>query len=126
MLIENGMAGFEHGKKLHKMGFQGHDTAELSFNDVFVPDENLIGGEEGHGFVQLMRNLPLERLSIGVAAAADAEAGLVWTLGYVTSSEDLRTPAIDFQKTRYRPRVFGHTDTGRWDPPSGRSAEREQ
>src|SRR3546814_19408705 len=100
MLIENGMAGFEHGKKLHKMGFQGHDTAELSFTDVFVPDENLIGGEEGHGFVQLMRNLPLERLSIGVAAAAAAAAGLVWTLEYVQSREAFGTPVIDFQHTQ--------------------------
>ncbi|MBN9195389.1 MAG: acyl-CoA dehydrogenase family protein, partial [Microbacterium sp.] len=58
LIIENGMEGFDHGKKLHKMGFQGHDTAELSFSDVFVPEENLIGGEEGRGFIQLMMNLP--------------------------------------------------------------------
>ncbi len=102
LLIENGMAGFEHGKKLHKMGFQGHDTAELSFSDVFVPEENLIGGEEGHGFIQLMRNLPLERLSIGVAAAAAADAGLAWTLEYVKSREAFGTPVIDFQNTRFR------------------------
>src|SRR5690606_1112665 len=74
LIVENGMEGFEHGKKLSKMGFHGWDTAELSFTDVFVPDENLIGGKEGMGFVQLMMNLPLERLSIGVAAAAAAEA----------------------------------------------------
>jgi acyl-CoA dehydrogenase len=102
LLIENGMDGFEHGKKLHKMGFHGHDTAELSFTDVFVPAENLIGGEEGHGFVQLMRNLPLERLSIGVAAAAAAAAGFEWTLEYVKSREAFGTPVIDFQNTRFR------------------------
>src|ERR671911_126094 len=51
ILIENGMDGFDHGKKLHKMGFQGHDTAELSFSDVFVPEENLISGREGQGFI---------------------------------------------------------------------------
>lgn len=102
LLIENGMPGFDHGKKLHKMGFHGHDTAELSFTDVFVPDENLIGGEEGHGFVQLMRNLPLERLSIGVAAAAAAQAGFEWTLDYVKSREAFGTPVIDFQNTRFQ------------------------
>ncbi|MFK4791160.1 acyl-CoA dehydrogenase family protein [Microbacterium sp. ZW T5_56] len=102
ILIENGMEGFEHGKKLHKMGFQGHDTAELSFTDVFVPDANLIGGVEGHGFVQLMRNLPLERLSIGVAAAAAAEAGLLWTLDYTKSREAFGQPVIAFQNTYFR------------------------
>jgi long-chain-acyl-CoA dehydrogenase len=102
ILIENGMEGFDHGKKLHKMGFQGHDTAELSFTDVFVPDENLIGGAEGHGFVQLMRNLPLERLSIGVAAAAAAEAGLLWTLDYTKSREAFGQPVIAFQNTYFR------------------------
>jgi long-chain-acyl-CoA dehydrogenase len=102
LLIENGMAGFDHGRKLHKMGFHGHDTAELSFTDVFVPDENLIGGQEGHGFVQLMRNLPLERLSIAVAAAAASDAALGWTLDYVKSREAFGAPVIDFQNTRFR------------------------
>ncbi len=102
VLLENGMEGFEHGKKLHKMGFAGHDTAELSFTDVFIPDENLIGGVPGHGFVQLMRNLPLERLSIGVAAAAAAEAGLLWTLDYTKSREAFGQPVADFQNTRFK------------------------
>lgn len=102
ILIESGMQGFEHGKKLHKMGFQGHDTAELSFTDVFVPDENLIGGEAGHGFVQLMKNLPLERLSIGVAAAAAAQAGFEWTLAYTKDRESFGQRIIDFQNTRFR------------------------
>ncbi len=102
ILIENGMEGFDHGKKLNKMGFHGHDTAELSFSDVFVPEENLIGGEEGHGFIQLMRNLPLERLSIGVAAAAAAEAGFLWTLDYAKSREAFGQPILGFQNTYFR------------------------
>jgi long-chain-acyl-CoA dehydrogenase len=101
VLIENGMAGFEHGKKLSKVGFHGWDTAELSFTDVFVPDENLIGGVEGKGFVQLMMNLPLERLSIGVAAAAAAEAGFLWSLEYTTSREAFGQAVADFQNTRF-------------------------
>jgi len=102
LIIENGMEGFDHGKKLNKMGFHGHDTAELSFSDVFVPEENLIGGVEGKGFVQLMMNLPLERLSIGVAAAAAAGAALEWTLEYTASREAFGQPIIDFQNTRFR------------------------
>lgn len=102
LIIENGMAGFDHGKKLHKMGSHGHDTAELSFADVFVPDENLVGGAEGQGFVQLMMNLPLERLSIGVAAAAASQAGLNWTLEYTKSREAFGERVIDFQNTRFK------------------------
>ena len=101
VLIENGMEGFDHGKKLHKMGFQGHDTAELSFTDVFVPEENLIGGSEGMGFVQLMMNLPLERLSIAVAAAAAAQAGYDWTVAYTKDREAFGERIIDFQNTRF-------------------------
>ncbi|THE06864.1 acyl-CoA dehydrogenase [Microbacterium oleivorans] len=101
LLLEADMAGFDHGKKLHKMGFQGHDTAELSFTDVFVPDANLIGGEEGKGFVQLMMNLPLERLSIGVAGAAAAQAGVEWTIAYTKDREAFGQRIIDFQNTRF-------------------------
>ncbi|WP_308492599.1 acyl-CoA dehydrogenase family protein [Microbacterium terrisoli] len=101
VIIEDGMEGFDHGKKLNKVGFHGWDTAELSFTDVFVPDENLIGGAEGKGFIQLMMNLPLERLSIGVAAAAAAEAALRWTLEYTQSREAFGQPVADFQNTRF-------------------------
>jgi long-chain-acyl-CoA dehydrogenase len=102
LILEDGMQGFDHGKKLEKMGFHGWDTAELSFTDVFVPAENLIGGKEGLGFIQLMMNLPLERLSIGVAAAAAAEAALKWTLDYTKSREAFGQPVLDFQNTRFR------------------------
>ncbi|WP_435526662.1 acyl-CoA dehydrogenase family protein [Microbacterium aurantiacum] len=101
LIIETASEGFDHGKKLHKMGFHGHDTAELSFSDVFVPDANLIGGREGQGFVQLMMNLPLERLSIGVAAAAAAQAGLDWTLTYTKEREAFGQRIIDFQNSRF-------------------------
>ncbi|GAA4722100.1 acyl-CoA dehydrogenase family protein [Isoptericola chiayiensis] len=102
LLIEDGMEGFVHDKKLVKMGSHGHDTAELNFTDVFVPDENLIGGTPGQGFVQLMKNLPLERLSIGAVAAAVSEAALEWTLEYTTSRQAFGQPVSAFQNTRFR------------------------
>ncbi|MDW4574346.1 acyl-CoA dehydrogenase family protein [Microbacterium sp. M3] len=102
LILENGMAGFDHGKKLHKMGSHGHDTAELSFSDVFVPEENLISGKEGQGFIQLMMNLPLERLSIGIAAGAAAQAALAWTVDYTKSREAFGDRIIDFQNTRFK------------------------
>lgn len=102
LLIEDGMEGFDHSRTLHKMGFHGHDTAELSFTDVFVPAENLIGEAEGQGFIQLMKNLPLERLSIAVAAASAAEAGLGWTLEYTMNRGAFGQQVVDFQNTRFR------------------------
>lgn len=102
LILEDGMEGFDHSKKLEKMGFHGWDTAELSFSDVFVPEENLIGGREGQGFVQLMMNLPLERLSIGVAAAAAGEAAYVWTRDYTLSREAFGQSVADFQNTRFK------------------------
>lgn len=102
VLVEDGMEGFEHHNTLDKLGFHGHDTAELSFTDVFIPDTNLIGGEEGHGFIQLMRNLPLERLSIGVAAAAAAEAGYRWTVEHAKARHGFGQPIINFQNTYFK------------------------
>jgi len=102
LILENGMEGFDHGKKLNKMGSHGHDTAELSFTDVFVPEENLISGTEGQGFIQLMMNLPLERLSIGIAAASASQAALAWTVEYTKSREAFGERVIDFQNTRFK------------------------
>ena len=102
LILENGMEGFDHGKKLNKMGSHGHDTAELSFTDVFVPEENLISGTEGQGFIQLMMNLPLERLSIGIAAASASQAALAWTVEYTKSREAFGERIIDFQNTRFK------------------------
>lgn len=102
LILENGMEGFDHGKKLNKMGSHGHDTAELSFSDVFVPEENLISGQEGQGFLQLMMNLPLERLSIGIAAGAASQAALTWTVEYTKDREAFGERIIDFQNTRFK------------------------
>ncbi|QMU97051.1 acyl-CoA dehydrogenase [Microbacterium esteraromaticum] len=102
LIVEKGMEGFDQGKKLSKMGFHGWDTAELSFTDVFVPDENLISGKEGQGFIQLMMNLPLERLSIAVSAAAVVQAAVRWTVEYTKDREAFGERVIDFQNTRFR------------------------
>lgn len=114
LLVEKGMEGFDQGKKLSKMGFHGWDTAELSFTDVFVPDENLISGQEGQGFIQLMLNLPLERLSIGVAAAAAAQAALDWTVAYTKDREAFGERIADFQNTRFRLADMAATTDAMW------------
>src|SRR5208283_2027757 len=68
LVVERGMEGFERGRHLDKIGLDAQDTAELSFTDVHVPVENLLG-EEGSGFIYLMQNLPQERINIAVMAA---------------------------------------------------------
>ncbi|GAA4810542.1 acyl-CoA dehydrogenase family protein [Tomitella cavernea] len=82
IVVERGMAGFERGRNLAKLGLHSQDTAELFFDDVRVPASNLLG-EEGKGFAYLMQNLPQERLSIGVAGVAAARAAFDWTKEYV-------------------------------------------
>src|SRR5271154_6998374 len=100
MVIERGMRGFERGRKLEKIGQHAQDTAELSFTDVRVPVENLLG-EEGEGFRYLVSNLPQERLSIAASAVAAAEAALGWTLEYVRERKAFGQPIGSFQSARF-------------------------
>src|ERR1700742_1665175 len=68
--VEADMDGFERGRKLEKIGRKAQDTAELFFDDVRVPPENLIGGA-GEGLPLLLKNLAQERLSMAITAIAD-------------------------------------------------------
>lgn len=92
LVLGRGMPGFERGRNLDKLGQHAQDTAELSFRDVRVPAENLLGQIEGQGFAQLVTNLPRERLSIVIAGVAAAEAALRWTVGYVKERTAFGTP----------------------------------
>jgi acyl-CoA dehydrogenase len=94
--------GFRRGRLLHKIGQKGQDTAELFFEDLQVPAENLLGGREGQGFYQLMNQLPRERLIIGVGAIAAAEAALEHTLAYVRERKAFGKRLLEFQNTRFR------------------------
>jgi alkylation response protein AidB-like acyl-CoA dehydrogenase len=100
LVLERGMEGFERGRNLEKIGQHAQDTAELSFADVRVPVENLLG-EEGEGFRYLVSNLPQERLSIAAAAVAAAEAALGWTLDYVRERRAFGQPIGSFQNSRF-------------------------
>jgi alkylation response protein AidB-like acyl-CoA dehydrogenase len=101
LIVERGMEGFERGRNLDKIGLHSQDTAELFFNDVRVPVENRLG-EEGEGFIQLVSNLPQERLSIAISGAAAARAALDWTLAYVKERNAFGQPIGSFQNTRFR------------------------
>jgi acyl-CoA dehydrogenase len=92
--------GFQRGRKLEKVGRKAQDTAELFFDDVAVPPEDVIG-EVGQGLRLLMRNLPQERLSIAVTAVASAERALEITLEYVRSRNAFGKPIGSFQANRF-------------------------
>ena len=95
------LPGFERGRILHKIGQHGQDTRELSFTDMRVPAANLLGGEEGQGFTQLMRLLPRERLSIAISGIAMAEAAVLTTLDYVKDRKVFGSRVLDFQNTQF-------------------------
>lgn len=100
LVVERGMEGFERGRHLDKIGLDAQDTAELSFTDVKVPVENLLG-QEGMGFLYLMQNLPQERISIAVMAAAAMEQVLEDTLQYTKERKAFGKPIGSFQNSRF-------------------------
>ncbi|GII29409.1 acyl-CoA dehydrogenase family protein [Planotetraspora mira] len=101
LVVERGMAGFSRGRNLEKIGMHAQDTAELFFENVHVPVANRLGDEDGQGFVQLMHNLPQERLSIAVGAVAAAESVLETTIEYCKSRKAFGKSIGQFQNTRF-------------------------
>ncbi|MEV7430535.1 acyl-CoA dehydrogenase family protein [Nocardioides sp. NPDC092400] len=100
LVVERGMEGFERGRNLDKMGMKAQDTAELFFDNVVVPKENLLG-EEGAGFISLMVNLPQERVSIAAIAVAACEHVLDLCLRYAKEREAFGKPIGKFQHNRF-------------------------
>jgi acyl-CoA dehydrogenase len=100
LAVERGMPGFERGRNLDKVGMHAQDTSELFFRDVRVPAANLLG-EEGGGFIALMRSLPRERLSIGASALAGAEQVYQDTLAYCKQRQAFGRPIGSFQHSRF-------------------------
>jgi alkylation response protein AidB-like acyl-CoA dehydrogenase len=101
LVVERGMAGFERGRNLDKIGMHAQDTAELFLSDVRVPVANLLGAE-GEGFRYLVTNLPQERLSIGATGVAAARAAFDHTLTYVKERQAFGQPVGSFQNSRFR------------------------
>jgi alkylation response protein AidB-like acyl-CoA dehydrogenase len=100
LVVERGMEGFERGRNLDKIGLHAQDTSELSFTDVVVPKENLLG-EEGQGFIYLMMNLPQERLIIAAQAVAACEGVVEMCLEYAKTREAFGKPIGKFQHNRF-------------------------
>jgi acyl-CoA dehydrogenase len=100
-LVDTKIPGFSRGKNMEKVGQHAGDTSELFFNDMRVPADALLGGMEGQGFVQMMRELPRERLIIGVQAVHGAKGALATTLQYVQERQAFGQPIGQFQNTRF-------------------------
>ncbi len=100
LVVEDGTAGFTRGRKLDKIGLLAQDTAELFFDDVFVPGDGLLG-DEGGGLGHLKQHLPLERFGIAAAAMAMADAAFGWTLEYVKDRTAFGQRIADFQNTQF-------------------------
>ena len=94
--------GFRRGRRLDKIGMKAQDTSELFFDEVRVPVDNLLGGVEGLGFVQLMQELPQERLIIAVSGVGAMERALAETLAYVKQRQAFGKPVWAFQNTRFK------------------------
>ena len=102
MVVETDDApGFRRGRKLKKLGMDSADTSELFFEDVALPAESLLGTEEGQGFVQLMNELPQERLLVATHAMAMMERALQLTIDYVKERQAFGKKIIDFQNTQF-------------------------
>ena len=97
-----GEGGFSRGRNLEKLGLKAQDTAEIFFDNTRVPVNNLLGTVEGKGFVQLMEQLPQERLIIAVGACAAIEKALRLTSDYVKERKAFGKRILDFQNTQFK------------------------
>jgi acyl-CoA dehydrogenase len=101
LVAEKGMDGFMVSRKLEKLGWHASDTGELAFQDVFVPDENLLG-EENQGFYLIMANFQWERLGMALGAVAKQQYLLERALAYVNERSAFGRPLAKFQVTRHK------------------------
>ena len=102
IIVPTDAPGFSRGRVLDKIGMKGQDTSELNFSDVRVPVTNLLGTEEGQGFIQLMQQLPQERLIVAVGCQAAMELALDLTHEYTLSRNAFGKPIFAFQNTKFK------------------------
>ena len=101
VVVETDNPGFKRGRNLHKLGQASADTSEMFFEDCRVPQTNRLG-EEGQGFVQLMQQLPQERLNIAQGAVVEMERAIGLTLEFVKERKAFGQRVLDFQNTKFK------------------------
>lgn len=102
MVETDDLPGFRRGRLLEKIGMKAGDTAELFFDDMRVPQSFLLGGVEGQGFIQLMQQLPRERMYIALQSVATMEKAIEITTQYVRDRIVFEKPLIEMQNTRFK------------------------
>ena len=102
ILETDGAEGFSRGRNLDKIGMKSADTSELFFDNIEVPPENILGGEEGKGFYQMMAQLPQERLIIGCSAVGAMEGAVERTISYCKERQAFGGPILQFQNTKFK------------------------
>lgn len=100
LVVDADLPGFTKGAPLKKIGLESQDTAELSFADVRVPRENVLGGE-GNGWKHMRHNLPIERMSIAVTSMARMRATFEQALAYSMERRAFGERIADFQANRF-------------------------
>jgi len=103
-LLEAGTTGFSKGKPLHKLGLKAQDKCELFFDNLRLPADSLLGGNDflNKGFICLMEQLPWERLQIAIGAVAASQSAIEWTLDFVKQRQVFGQPLASFQNTRFK------------------------
>ena len=102
MVVETDDAqGFRRGRKLAKLGLDWADTSELFFEEVKLPAEALLGADEGQGFIQLMTELPQERLLVATGGIGMIERALRLTIDYVKERKAFGKAIVEFQNTQF-------------------------
>ncbi|MEM7077669.1 MAG: acyl-CoA dehydrogenase family protein [Pseudomonadota bacterium] len=102
IVVEGDNPGFQKGRNLNKLGMKAADTSELFFEDCRVPQSHRLGDEEGRGFVQLMQQLPQERLNIAQGAVVETERAIGLTLDFVKQRQAFGQRVLDFQNTKFK------------------------
>ena len=103
IILETDVAeGFTRGRNLDKIGLKTADTSELFFDNIEIAPENILGGEEGQGFYQMMKQLPQERLIIGCGAVGAMEGAVERTIAYCKEREAFGSPILKFQNTKFK------------------------
>jgi acyl-CoA dehydrogenase len=102
IVVETDNPGFKRGRNLKKLGQTAADTSEMFFEDCRVPQSNRLGEAEGQGFIQLMQQLPQERLNIAQAAVVEMERALGLTLEFVKERKAFGQRVLDFQNTKFK------------------------
>jgi len=102
ILETDGADGYSRGRNLEKIGMKSADTSELFFDNIEIAPENILGGEEGKGFYQMMQQLPQERLIIGCGAVGAMEGAVERTIAYCKERQAFGGPILQFQNTKFK------------------------